>query len=200
MHGVTHDSDREFEDLFRTVVAHATTVAEIHGAGDDAADVGQRVGVEFWNAWKQRPGAFRGGLHAMRGWIEIATRRNILDVREADASRTARERDAGGDVHPPARTWMQPHDTLEAGELQRVIAEALARMPRVRRDTWLCVREQGESYDALAKRRGISRNAVKQILLAANADLRAAIAPHLEARRAREPEPVANPDQRREAK
>lgn len=195
---MTHDSDREFEDLYRVVVAQATRHAELYGAGADATDVAQRVGVDFWNAWKARPEAFRDDPRGIRGWVAKATRRNILDVRDTDAARTAREMEVGSEVHPPAPSWMQPHDALEAGELQRIVAEALARMPALRRETWLCIREGGESYDSLAARRGVSRDAIKYHVVAANAELRAAVAPFLAGLPAQRPARATNTQQRRE--
>ena len=122
-------SPRAFEVLVRRYQAPVLAIARRFARDpDDAEDLAQRA---FINA-AGRAGGWRGG--SFKSWlfriVVNLAKNHLRDVARFDRSLEAHEREA-----PPVEP--EAHERLEQADRQRVLREAIARLPRRQREVLL---------------------------------------------------------------
>ena len=120
---------KAFEALVRRYQRAVLTIARRFATDlDDAEDLAQRA---FINA-AERAGGWRGG--SFKSWlfriVVNLAKNHLRDTARFDRSAEAQDREA-----PP--TAPDAHDRLEEAERQKVLREAIARLPRRQREVLL---------------------------------------------------------------
>jgi RNA polymerase sigma-70 factor (ECF subfamily) len=152
------------------------------GADSDAEDVTQDVLVQVVRYLDK----FRGES-ALATWLHRITVHAALDHRH---KRTRRE---GHRVHEPLehleeehagagvrRWWVDPEEQALNRETQRLIEEAIARLPVAYRDVFVLADVEGLPNAQIAELLGLSVSAVKNRLHRARLLMRKTLAPHFE--------------------
>jgi RNA polymerase sigma-70 factor, ECF subfamily len=137
------------------------------GSGDDAEDVVQSAFVQLW----ERRANWRDD-GSVRGYLYRVTRNLALNEQRR---RRIRERIWQQPAIEPGLEAGAPAQALDASELERVVAEALAAMPPRRREVFELVRFEGLSYREVAQAMGVSVQTVANQMSAALAHLRVAL-------------------------
>ena len=144
---------------------------------DEAQDIAQSVAVSFARSWGWRLDTFdRGAItryalggvareqrHRLRRRDKEVSKHETFDMRREQA----------------IRTWTSPEEAFRARELDQVLAHALNAMSAEMRHDVLRAREDGDSYAAIAKERGVTKEAVKKNIRLALRRLRTALFPYL---------------------
>ena len=118
---------RSFETLVRRYQRAVLAIARRFARDeDDAEDLAQRA---FINA-SERAGGWRGG--SFKSWlfriVVNLAKNHLRDIARFDRSETE---------HEPEPSEPEAHDRLEARERQKVLREAVARLPRRQREVLL---------------------------------------------------------------
>lgn len=153
------------------VVRYTLRVVE---SRDQAEDVAQEAFIRLWTyraRWRPtstiRPVLYRIARNLA---LNEARRRNTFENR-IRAIRTGVS---------PADPSADPFQDAVSAELEALLRQAVDRLPRRRRQIFLLVRFQRISHREAGRALGISAQAVANQISRALADLRAALAPHLE--------------------
>lgn len=141
----------------------------LDGCGDPQ-DVVQEAFIRLWTH-RERWNA----EGSVRSLLYTVTRNAALDERR----RSARGERLSRAVDPPSAA-PAPSEAAEAGQLGLAVAEAVSRLPPKRQEVFRLSREQGLSYGEIATVLGVSPQTVANQMSLALADLRQALASHLE--------------------
>ena len=147
--------------------------AGITGDRDVAQDVAQETFVQIWVKrldWES--------TGTPRAYLFRIARNLALNARRDRALRQSRHEGAADELlglSPPT-----PADDLEADSLLREIQAAIAELPERRREAFLLARFPGLTHREIAETMGISLQTVSNQMSAALAQLRVALAHHLE--------------------
>jgi RNA polymerase sigma-70 factor (ECF subfamily) len=174
---LARELEREFETIYRREFPLALRFARRYVDDAAAEDAVQSVFMKFWEGYTQTPAlVFRPDaahtqaaiLTAVRNELGMAARhaKTILD--KAGLVRAAvvdMMRNSAGPERPSAEL-----------ELSEVVARALDRLPARQREVFALVKFDEKSYDEAAEILGISPKTVHQLLVKANARLRAMLA------------------------
>ncbi len=137
---------------------------------DLADDVTQQVFLKL----VERPGMYTPGTSFGR-WLHRVARNTALDELKKGHRRRDRDQLDENIVSDPPRHAGRP----EAGELDRLVEEAIQRLDGIQREV-LVLREYSElSYREIAEITGRSLTTVKQDIYQARQALRSELAPHL---------------------
>ena len=133
-----------------------------------SANVDEVIQETFIRVWISRDRLpqidnFRAWLFTIASREAIALiRKNLLKQKAGQAFLT----------NQPALDPETPADITHAGEIKRLVGEAIARMPAARRRIYLMSREEGLKSAEIASRLNLSVNTVKNTLVTALHDIR----------------------------
>jgi RNA polymerase sigma-70 factor (ECF subfamily) len=164
--------DRPVSDpkrLYEEVLQRAMRYAERLVPRDQAFEIAHDVAVEMVRRPPER-------LSGTMLYLRVTSR--LRNLWRASQRRAATDR-----VYLEMRTarapaWADPAAGIEAEELRACVRDALDRMPRGMRDTFLLIRDEELSYKEAAERLGVSVGTVHTQLSRANALLRERIQRH----------------------
>lgn len=160
--------------LERLVAAYWSPLVQFAGrildGGADPQDVVQEAFIRLWTHRERW-----GSEGSVRSLLYTVTRNAALDERR----RSARGERLAQAVDPPPST-AEPSEVAEAGQLESAIAEAVRRLPPKRQEVFRLSREQGLTYAEIAQVLSVSPQTVANQMSLALADLRKALASHLE--------------------
>jgi RNA polymerase sigma-70 factor (ECF subfamily) len=134
-------------------------------------EVIQETFIRVWISRDQLPqiGNFRAWLFTIASREAIALiRKNLLKQKAGQAFL----------MNQPAPGPETPADITHAGEIKRLVEEAVARMPVARRRIYLMSRAEGLKPAEIAARLNLSVNTVKNTLVTALHDIRKFLAVH----------------------
>ena len=162
-------NDALYEEVLRR--ARAAAVRTVDYATAD--DIAQDVAIACW----QLPEA----PARLDAWIAKCVRVRVLTHLRERARAQERAPVLEDEAMRAAEFDRRLNPELGArdAELERLLADVLRRVPRVRLETWLQVREGELTYAELSKARGVSRDAIRKHVVRINELLRAALGPHL---------------------
>lgn len=164
----------EFRRLYQIVVGIAKRTAGVVLDPDRAGDVALEVGVEFWQGWLKTPERFADETQ-LGGWATTAARMTMRDQFTSAQRRAARDEAFVELTESFRATTVDPIDLLESLRLQAAIQGAVQRMPVLRREVFIRVKEDGLSHDDVAQERGVSISTVRAHMTRALDDLREAL-------------------------
>lgn len=145
-------------------------VGRIDQSAANIDEVIQETFIRVWISRDQLPqvGNFRAWLFTIASREAIALiRKNLLKQKAGQAFL----------ANPPAGPET-PADITHAGEIRRLVEEAVARMPAARRRIYLMSRAEGLKPAEIASRLNLSVNTVKNTLVTALHDIRKFLAVH----------------------
>lgn len=164
----------EFDRQFQVVVARAYVIAGYAVEPDVADDVAQEVGLAFWKAWLAEPTRVRS-KRTLESWIGKAVRTHLMDRARAKVREEERDLEHEERRYKGSHAWANPDTALSLREHEAIVAGATAGLPKGRREVYLRVRDDGASYLDVAAERGITRDAVKYHVVAAQTTIRDAL-------------------------
>ncbi len=155
----------------------AALVGFAHRILAGAGDAEDNVQTAFVRLWSRRQELELDG--SIRSLLYTIVRNSCLDeLRKRDR----REKAQVGATPPPSpRT---PYENVQGAELHRFAAAAVARLPQRRREVFRLAREEGLSYQEIAKVMNLSTQTVANHMSLAMADLRTALRPYFSDRSA----------------
>ena len=137
------------------VERHAPALARFAGSLGEREDVDELVQDTFVRAFDSLD-SFRGDS-SLRTWLFTIERRLLLDRRRAERRRPDRKSVEEGD----ARTEFDALDAMVAGEAERRIRDALARLSPMQRDVFVLRVSEGQSYREIAEVLGSTEGAAR---------------------------------------
>lgn len=140
------------------------------GGSADPQDVVQEA---FIRIWTHRERWDADG--SVRSLLYTVTRNAALDERR----RHTRGERAARAAQPPLPATA-PSDDAQAAQLKEAASEAVEALPPKRREVFRLAREEGLTYGEIAAVMGLSPQTVANHMSLALADLRTALAPHLD--------------------
>ena len=152
--------------LYEEVLQRAFRYAERMVPRDQAFEIAHDVAVEIL---RRPPSRLSGTMLYLRVTSRL---RNLWRASQRRAA-TDRAYLEMRSTHTPS--WADPAAGVEADELRARIRDALDRMPRAMRETFLLVRDEELSYKEAAARLGVTVGTVHTQLSRANALLRECI-------------------------
>lgn len=146
----------------------------IVGRREDAKDVVQEVFIRLWQ--KRQQWQPRGSV---RAYIYRIARNLSLNACRERRTRKRRDEQSGIALMrgAPVRT---PEEVLEAASLRAEVLAAINALPARRREIFVLSRLHGLTHREIAEAMGIARQTVSNQMTRAVADLRVALAHHLE--------------------
>lgn len=165
--GETHALKQLVDAYWDTLVQFAGRVL---GGQADPQDVVQEAFIRIWTHRERW-----GEDGSVRSLLYTVTRNAALDERRKQA-RGERAAQATKPPVPPAA----PSDDAQAAQLREAASEAVEALPPKRREVFRLAREEGLTYGEIATVMGISAQTVANHMSLALADLRTALAPHLD--------------------
>lgn len=141
-----------------------------------ACDPQDMVQTAFVRIWARRQALDESG--SLRSLLYTVVRNACLDELRKGTRRVKAQDEA---TPPPAPKT--PYEDVEGAELQRLAAQAVARLPQRRREVFRLVREEGLSYQETAEVMGLSAQTVANHMSLAMADLRTALRPYFSDRK-----------------
>jgi RNA polymerase sigma-70 factor (ECF subfamily) len=159
---LTADPKRIYEDILKRAFRYAERMVP----REQAFEIAHDVAVEIL---RRPPPRLSGTMLYLRVTSRL---RNIWRASQRRASTDRAYLDMRSS-HTPS--WADPAAGVEAEELRARIREALERMPRGMRETFLLVRDEELSYKEAAARLGVSVGTIHTQLSRANALLRECI-------------------------
>lgn len=172
------------EEVFREHLPRVYRLARhLVGNDADAEDVVQDVFVQLM----RNLSSFRGES-AFTTWLHHVTVNAALALRRKRAVREAHRINEAPDEYlesdspsTPVRRWSEEPDKIALNrETQRLIEEAIARMPQTYRDVYVLSDVESVPNAEIARMLGLSLAAVKSRLHRARLLMREALAPHFE--------------------
>ena len=158
-----------------TLARHYARLLPILGDDDELEDIAQDVVCACLVALRSGNGIPR--TFDIASFVRMMVVRRAIDSRRRTSRRKAREAAHMAELVDMPRLWMSPEAALEAEEAETFLQRAIATLPPVCRRVYLMVREDGYSYQSVATALGISRNTVREHLVAAQKRLRTELAP-----------------------
>jgi RNA polymerase sigma-70 factor (ECF subfamily) len=155
----------------------STLVGYAAGITNDR-DLAQDVVLEtFLQVWTKRSDWQPTGTP--KAYLHKITRNLALNARRDRALRHRRHREVGGreSVAPSPRT---PEEEIEARALRAEVETAISRLPERRREIFLLSRFSGLTHREIAETMGVSAQTVSNQMSSALAQLRVALARHLQ--------------------
>ena len=168
---VSTDNDGFLADVVDRGMAYATRLVDF----DSARDITHELAIEIWQRRQREPG-FLADATGRERFIRAAIRHDVIDLARARKRAEARNASHAVDVDNAMREWMEPELVEDARELEQVITRVLGAMAPRRRAVFLRVRDDGLSYEAVARETGLSVKTVQAHVVRAQAQLRAALA------------------------
>jgi RNA polymerase sigma-70 factor, ECF subfamily len=156
------DPKRIYEDVLQRAMRYAVRLVP----RDQAFEIAHDVAVEVL---RRPPAKLSGTLLYLRVTSRL---RNLWRTNQRRAATDRAYLDLRSTSTP---SWADPAAGVEADELRARIREALERMPRGMRETFVLVRDEELSYKEAAARLGVSVGTVHTQLSRANALLRECI-------------------------
>jgi RNA polymerase sigma-70 factor (ECF subfamily) len=171
-YGKTHRS--WLENVREFVEQYATTKKGLNR--DDGGDIAQTIVGALW-CRRQYDKRYLGGSIPVVPYLC-----RLADWRIADFYRqgvVAEFEDLDEDVQVEAiDSWANPEAAQREEELREIVKGVVREMPKERLRVFLLIREQGKTYEEAAQATGKSRDTIRNLLVAANKELRRALAGH----------------------
>ncbi len=139
----------------------------LSGSGDPE----DTVQTAFVRLWSRRYELDEAG--SLKAFLYTIVRNASLDELRKRARRDEAQKSA-----PPPLSPKTPYEDVQGAELNRLAAAAVARLPERRREVFQLVREEGLSYQEVARVMGLSAQTVANHMSLAMADLRTALKPY----------------------
>lgn len=140
---------------------------------ETADDIAQDVVLEC--LVKLRAGQWTVRHKDLSDFVRKVVRRRIADwLRRCDRER-ARNVEYAHELEERECAWMSPEQEYEARELEAVREQTLNELPEACRRAYLLVREEGESYERVAERLGVTRSMVSAHVVKAQRRFRRAL-------------------------
>ncbi|MEJ2186763.1 MAG: sigma-70 family RNA polymerase sigma factor [Gemmatimonadota bacterium] len=143
----------------------------VMGGSGDPQDVVQEAFIRLWT--RRERWTDEGSVRSL---LYTVTRNAALDERRRQA-RSERVALAADPPHLPTEASAE----VETSQLRTAAAKAVAALPPKRREVFRLAREEGLTYAEIAAVMGLSAQTVANHMSLALADLRSALAPHLDA-------------------
>lgn len=164
------------EAILAEVLKRARRCARRSLSREDAEDLAQDIVLEcLVNIRNGRQLSITEGLNS---FVRTMVRRRLFDAYRANESRDDRDAEFMRELEERPRAWMSPEMALEEAELDEFYEATLASLPAKCRQVFLMVREEGDSYQAVANKLGITRVAVSKHVERAQKHFRAALITH----------------------
>ena len=157
------------KQLYEAVLQRAMRYAERLVGRDQAFEIAHDVAVEML---RRPPERVSGTMLYLRVTSRL---RNLWRATQRRAATDRAYIEMRGAATP---AWANPASGIEAEELRACIRQALDRMPRAMRETFVLVRDEELSYKEAAARLGVTVGTVHTQLSRANALLRECIHRH----------------------
>lgn len=152
-----NSTDAAHDALLVEIAALARRIAR-RVVRTDPDDVAQDVVLEC--LMKMRAGEWTADRASLSGLVRRMVRGRAVDSVRRQRRREERETEHGRVVSESPHAWMSPELTNEAQELTELHQQALAKIPEVCRRVYVMVREERATYEEVAARLGLSRDAV----------------------------------------
>jgi RNA polymerase sigma-70 factor (ECF subfamily) len=165
----------ESSALFAEIIERGMEYAARLVDYDTARDVSHEIAVDVWERRRENP-ALLATPGEVGPYVYRAVHNRVLNVLRGRKRREARELVHTEAREASAKTWMQPSLDVEERELAQRVRRAIDAMPPKARAVYLRVREDGASYQEVAREMGISVKTVQDHIVRAQALLRKAIA------------------------
>jgi RNA polymerase sigma factor (sigma-70 family) len=172
---VSTDNDGFLADVVERGMAYATRLVDF----DVARDITHELAIEIWQR-RQREPEFLDDTSERERFVRTAIRHDVIDLARARKRADVRNATHAREVDNAMREWMEPEAVEDARELERVIGRVLEDMAPRRRSVFLRVRDDGLSYEAVARETGLSVKTVQAHVVRAQAQLRVALARYRE--------------------
>lgn len=155
--------DHYYQPVYQIVLGYIKIV-------QSAEDVTQDI---FFKLWKDREKL--SSIESLKAYIFILSRNAVLD-----AMRKKGPRFPVGDYleNSVAATAYSPEEGLMYQQLSSTIQEAIQLLPPQQKRAFLLSREQGMTHDQIAKQMNLSKNTIKNHLVAALNFIRNHVFPH----------------------
>ncbi|HEY4129678.1 MAG TPA: sigma-70 family RNA polymerase sigma factor [Gemmatimonadaceae bacterium] len=167
---VTDESSALFAEVIERGMEYAARLVDY----DTARDVSHEIAVDIWERRKANP-ALLANASEVGPYVYRAVYNRILNVFRGQKRR--RQRD---EMHAAERsatkTWMDPALEQEERELAAHVQRVIDTLPRKTRAVYLRVREDGASYQEVAREMNISVKTVQYHVVHAQSQLRQALA------------------------
>lgn len=163
--GGVREKNAVFERLYDTLRSLSFRYALRTLDRDGADAIAAEVGLRLWRAWMQAPEQFADPV-AAEGWTVTTTRRVMIDeTRKKSARReVAHNLDS---IDGSRNSWADPATAAEMNVLYAAIDARLYEMPDERRNAFMRVCEQGQTYVTVGAERGLTPQAVgRQVRIA----------------------------------
>lgn len=165
----------ESSALFAEIIERGMEYAARLVDYDTARDVSHEIAVDVWERRRENP-ALLATPAEIGPYVYRAVYNRVLNVMRGRKRRQARELAHAEVREGRAHAWMQPSLEVEERELAERIRRAIEAMPPRARTVYLRVREDGLSYQDVAREMGISVKTVQDHVVRAQALLRKALA------------------------
>ena len=170
--GKATDESR-FEAFYMEVFRLASALASRTLDEPTAQDIAQEIGVRQWLRYSADPSAFkypRNIISFVRTAVKNEIRDHLRTLRSTGQREFAFERARGHEL----REWMDPDLRLHLNSIEDAAAQDLTTQPPRSRETFLCVHEEGLTYEAVGERLGIEPRTARNHLTRANQSIRKA--------------------------
>lgn len=169
---IAEGDELAFGQIFRSYYSRLLNfVSRIDQSAANVDEVIQETFIRVWISRDKLP-----HIDNFRAWLfTIASREAIALIRKNLLKQKASQ---GFLMNQPALDLETPADIAQAGEIRRLVEEAVARMPVARRRIYLMSREEGLKPAEIASRLDLSVSTVKNTLVTALQDIRRFLAIH----------------------
>jgi RNA polymerase sigma-70 factor (ECF subfamily) len=167
---VTDESSALFAEVIERGMEYAARLVDY----DTARDVSHEIAVDIWERRKANP-ALLTNRAEIAPYVYRAVYNRILNVFRSQKRRRQRD-ELHAAERSTAKSWMDPAVEQDERELAARVQRVIDALPRKSRAVYLRVREDGASYQEVAREMNISVKTVQYHVVHAQAQLRAALA------------------------
>jgi RNA polymerase sigma-70 factor (ECF subfamily) len=136
-----------------------STAIRILGNSEKAQDVHQEVFLAIWKRWHKYNGRTNWNAYLYR-----ATVRKAMKFAKQSKAEKSRGKVSLAELQQQPKydtSKNNPEDSLKTAELQQLLAQHLARLPRRQSDVFVLSRIEGLKHDKIAEILGCSKNTVR---------------------------------------
>jgi RNA polymerase sigma factor (sigma-70 family) len=167
---VTDESSALFAEVIERGMEYAARLVDY----DTARDVSHEIAVDIWERRKENP-ALLANQSEIAPYVYRAVYNRILNVFRSQKRRRQRD-ELHAAERSTAKSWMDPALEQDERELAARVQRVIDALPRKSRAVYLRVREDGASYQEVAREMNISVKTVQYHVVHAQSHLRAALA------------------------